>query len=100
MKQSFHLPNEVCGSNNKGSRTTLAVTSGYNKVGTMKTSVARPSGTRSVEPAWNDDVIAGTRKIADLATTLKILKLACVCLAIATVINSATFGGLIQSLVS
>ena len=100
MEQSFTLPNEVCGSKNKGSRTTLAVTRKYNKVSTMKTSVARPSKTMSAEPAWNDDAIAGTRKIAELATTLKILKLACVCLAITTVINSATFGGLIKSLVS
>ena len=100
MEASFPLPNEVCGSNNKGSRTTLADTRKYNNVTTMKTSIARPSRTKSPEPAWNDDVIAGTKKIAELATTLKILKLACVCLAITTVINSATFGGLIQSLVS
>ena len=100
MEETFQLPNEVSYSSHVKSKTanskldqTKMTKSEYKKVSTLSTSsISRPS---KITP----DTIESD-KLAKQATTLRRLKWISAFLAISTVINSATFGGLTHSLVS
>ena len=69
------------------------------KIRAAKTNVVRPSGIQSTGLASDGSLGTGPSKLVDHEVA-KSLKVSCLCLAIVTVINSATFGGLIPSLVS
>ena len=96
MKKSFSQ------ANGDETQTTVGVTQKFIKVRTMKANVVRSSGLQPTGLASHDSLDTGPSKLADheVAKSLKMLKVSCLCLAIVTVINSATFGGLIPSLVS
>ena len=98
MDESFQLPNEVSYSSQKYAGK-VADREG------MATKEYKADGTTRIKPVEIENnnippVTVDTKKHAQQATSLGRLKLVCVCLVISTVINAATFGGLIYDTVS
>ena len=103
MEQSFQLPNEVCCSNGKESEisyTVLDQTNECKKVSTVSTSVSGSSKIKPVKIGNDTGAAVDSTTLAEQATALRRLKWISAFLAISTLINSATFGGLMHTLVS
>ena len=96
METSFALPNKVgCSDERKTTQTNLdqidMIRTKYNQINATKT---RPLGASKAKPD-------GTEKtLAQHEMKLKILKLVLACVAVATFLNIAAFGGLFYYLVS
>ena len=110
MEKTFQLPNEVSCSDGVESETahnahnaenrTKITTSEYKKVAALSTSsISRPSKVTPDKIEGDERVAVDASTLAKQATALRRLKWISALLAISTVINSATFGGLTHSLV-
>ena len=107
MKESFQLPNEVfCSTGgvsgsvqNALNKKRMAI-DGIKKVSVVSTSISRSSKINPVNIESDNGMAAGAKTLTEQATTLRRLKLVCIFLAMSTAIITATFGGLIHTLVS
>ena len=108
MEKTFQLPNQVSSSNHVKPKPqagpeqtqTQLTTSEYKKVSTLTTSGISRSNKITPGKIENDNMGVDAATMTKQATTLRRLKWICALLTFATVIISATFGGLTHSLVS